>query len=304
MTSAPPPPDDEDRPGEDPFRKRQPPAGRGGGSPYDPPGGERPAEDPGRPGSAYDPPGGERPPSEHPTGGTPPYGGANPPPPGGGDPYGNEPDNPYGKGPENPYGNGPGSPYGGDPNNPYGGQVPYGGQGQNPYGGQGQNPYGPYPGGPDGPPPGDPLAGMAPLAPSGKRVLARVIDMVLVGIVVYLLTLLFRVSETDFDHADAGRSIGQSFVAAILYIGYDVLMGQRRGQTLGKRLMNLRVARLDNGLTPDTRTLLVRAAVLWLPFAFCCACVWTAICGGWSFIDRPYKQGLHDKAAKTVVVVV
>jgi hypothetical protein len=26
------------------------------------------------------------------------------------------------------------------------------------------------------------------------------------------------------------------------------------------------------------------------------------ICGGWSFFDKPYKQGLHDKAAKTVVV--
>ncbi|MET8553652.1 RDD family protein [Streptomyces sp. NPDC004959] len=302
MTSAPPPPEDEDRPGEDPFRKRQP--GHGGGTPYDPPGGEPPAEDPGRPGSPYDPPGGERPPGNTPPppGGAnpPPYGGANPPPPGGGNPYGSEPGGgPYGSGPDDRSGN----PYGGDPNNPYGDQGPYGG-GQGPYGGQGQSPYGPYPGGPEGPPPGDPLAGMAPLAPSGRRVLARVIDMVLVGIVVYLLTLLFRVSETNFDHAHAGRSVGQSFVAAILYIGYDVLMSQRRGQTLGKRLLKLRVARLDNGLTPDTRTLLVRAAVLWLPFAFCCACVWTAICGGWSFIDRPYKQGLHDKAAKTVVVEV
>ena len=39
-----------------------------------------------------------------------------------------------------------------------------------------------------------------------------------------------------------------------------------------------------------------------LPFAFCCACIWTAIAGGWSYFDKPYKQGLHDKAAKTVVV--
>ncbi|WP_431036282.1 RDD family protein [Streptomyces sp. P6-2-1] len=295
MTSAPPPPDDEDRPGDDPFRKRQPPAGRGGGSPYDPPGGEPPPGEPGRTGSPYDPPGAAQPPYEPPPGAArPPYGGTNPPPPGG-DPYGNEANNPYGGQAGGPY-DGQGGPYGGQGGGPYGGQGPYGDQGQ--------NPYGPYPGGPGGPYPGDPLAGMAPLAPSGKRVLARVIDMVLVGVVVFLLTLLFRVSETNFDNADAGRSIGQSVVAAILYIGYDVLMSQRRGQTLGKRLMNLRVARLDNGLTPDTRTLLVRAAVLWLPFAFCCACVWTAICGGWSFIDRPYKQGLHDKAAKTVVVVV
>jgi uncharacterized RDD family membrane protein YckC len=64
----------------------------------------------------------------------------------------------------------------------------------------------------------------------------------------------------------------------------------------------MRVANLSDGSNPSVQTALIRALVLWLPFAFCCACVWTVIAGGWSFFDRPYKQGLHDKAAKTVVV--
>jgi uncharacterized RDD family membrane protein YckC len=200
-------------------------------------------------------------------------------------------------GPETP---GPGSPYdtpGGPPPPPPpgGGGGPYGGGGGGPYGG------GPY-GGPPGP--SDPLAGMPPLADSGRRTLARVIDMVLVGIVVWLLTWPFGVSEYDVDGNDinVGNSFAQSVVAAVLYIAYDTFMTARGGQTLGKKWLRMRVADLADGSTPSVQTALIRALVLWLPFAFCCACVWTVIAGGWSFFDRPYKQGLHDKAAKTVVV--
>ncbi|ELS53521.1 RDD family protein [Streptomyces viridochromogenes] len=183
---------------------------------------------------------------------------------------------------------------------PYGDQPPYGSQPPPPYGG------GPYGGGPYGAggAPTDPLAGMPPLADSGKRTLARIIDMILVGVVVWLLTWGFGVSEydTDTDRVEYSKSLAQSVIAAVLFIGYDTFMTVQTGQTLGKKLLNMRVANLDNGATPSVQSALIRAAVLWIPFAFCCACIWTAICGGWSFFDRPYKQGLHDKSAKTVVV--
>jgi uncharacterized RDD family membrane protein YckC len=145
---------------------------------------------------------------------------------------------------------------------------------------------------------------MPPLADSGKRTLARIIDLILVGIVVWLLTLGFNVNEYEFggDRAEVGKSLGQSLIALVLYMAYDTVMTARTGQTLGKKWLNLRVANLDDGANPSVQTALIRAAVLWIPFAFCCACIWTAISGGWSFFDKPYKQGLHDKAAKTVVV--
>ncbi|GAB2944180.1 RDD family protein [Streptomyces heilongjiangensis] len=201
-----------------------------------------------------------------------------PPDQGGGSPYGTPPGEP-------PYGNEP-PPHGNEPP-PYGGGGPYGGD---PYGG--------------GVFPNDPLMGMPPLADSGKRVLARIMDMILVGLVVALLAWAFRVSQYTVDTNDMefSKSLGQEALAAVLYIAYDTIFTVRNGQTLGKRLMKLRVANLSDGATPSTQTSLLRAAVLWIPFAFCCACVWTAIAGGWSFFDKPYKQGLHDKAAKTVVV--
>ncbi|MFG2354131.1 RDD family protein [Streptomyces sp. NPDC048521] len=243
----------------------EPPPGSGQQPPEDDPFRKRPPSDQGS-GSPYDAP----------------YGGAQqPPPPGGGQPP------PYGGGQPPPSGGGPsgGGPYGGGP--PGGG--PYGGS---PYG-EGAGGY-----------PADPLAGMPPLADSGKRTLARIIDLILVGIVVWLLTWAFGVREYDVDgdRIEVGRSVAQSFIAAVLYVAYDTFMIRKSGQTLGKKWLNLRVANLDNGATPSAQTSLIRALVLWVPFAFCCACIWTAICGGWSFFDKPYKQGLHDKAAKTVVV--
>lgn len=207
------------------------------------------------------------------------------PPPGSGQPP--PEDDPFRKQP--PPTGGSGSPYGDQP--PYGSQPPppYGGGGD-PYGGGGY--------------PTDPLAGMPPLADSGKRTLARIIDMILVGVVVWLLTWGFGVTEydVDTDKVEYGKSFVQSLVAAVLFIGYDTFLTARTGQTFGKKLLNMRVANLDNGATPSVQTSLIRAAVLWIPFAFCCACIWTVICGGWSFFDKPYKQGLHDKSAKTVVV--
>ncbi|NEB04857.1 RDD family protein [Streptomyces sp. SID13726] len=202
------------------------------------------------------------------------------PPPGSGqqppddDPFRKQP--PPGEGSGSPYSTPPPS-YGGSP---YGGGDPYGGG------------------------PADPLAGMPPLASSGKRTLARIIDLILVGIVVWLITWGFGVSEynVDGDNVQYGKSLAQSALAAVLYMAYDTVLITRSGQTLGKKWLGMRVANLDNGSTPSAQTNLIRAAVLWIPFAFCCACIWTAISGGWSFFDKPYKQGLHDKAAKTVVV--
>ncbi|MFB7511341.1 RDD family protein [Streptomyces broussonetiae] len=254
----------------------EPPPGSGEQPPEDDPFRKRPPSDQGA-GSPYDTPsgGGEQQP--------PPPGGGQQPPAWGGQqppPHGGEQPPPHGWAQPPPYGGAQPPPYGGGP-----------------YGG---GPYGSGAGGY----PADPLAGMPPLADSGRRTLARIVDMILVGIVVWLLTWAFGVREysVNGDHVEVGKSVGQSFIAAVLYVAYDTFLIAKNGQTLGKQWLGMRVANLDDGATPSVQTTLIRSLVLWVPFAFCCACVWTAICGGWSFFDRPYKQGLHDKAAKTVVV--
>ncbi|MFC9268091.1 RDD family protein [Streptomyces zhihengii] len=218
--------------------------------------------------------------------------GAGGPPPGGGSPYGSGGGSPY----EPPPG---GSPYdtpgggAGEPGGPYGGgqPPPYG---QGPYGGQ------------------DPLAGMPPLAPFGKRLVARIIDILIIAVPLALISLLLGGWDwttnggddwDEFtDQVNTGRQWLFTLISLVAYIGYDTLMTKRDGRTVGKRLMKLRTAMLNDGRTPDTSAALMRAVVLWVPALVCCYCVWWLVILITVVADKPYKQGLHDKAGKTVVV--
>ncbi|AQU68515.1 RDD family protein [Streptomyces niveus] len=204
-------------------------------------------------------------------------------------------------------------PAGGTP--PGGGTPPRYGE---PYGGANPPPPGDPYGGSAPPPPGDPyggndpLRGMPPLAPMGKRILARIVDWIIVAIPLVLISIPFNVyhrwtnSSDNWDDAVNGVNGGGQWVFRIItivaFVGYDAVMTQSGGQTLGKRLFKLRVAMLNDGRVPDSRSSLLRALVLWVPALVCCACFWPLLILILILLDRPYRQGLHDKAAKTVVV--
>ncbi|MEU1487692.1 RDD family protein [Streptomyces sp. NPDC005752] len=210
-----------------------------------------------------------------------------PPPPPDDDPFSKRP--PQGPPPG-------GSPYGGGPPPPPPPQDPYGGGG--PYGGA------------------DPLAGMPPLAEPGKRILARLIDFLIISIPLYLISLPFggAVDVTSDDgNDDFGNAVGNAYsghqlvwslIGLVVYVAYDTYFTHKDGRTLGKRLLKMRVAMLNDGSVPDTNSSLMRAVVLWLPALLCCPCLWWLINIVLMFTDKPYRQGLQDKAGKTVVVTV
>ncbi|MFD9594959.1 RDD family protein [Kitasatospora sp. NPDC059973] len=226
-----------------------------------------------------------------------------PPSPGGGTPEG-APSDPSGNPPPSstpppgsPYGDRPGA-YGGD----YGGTPGGSPYGQPPYG---QDPYGGPPS--DQPPPGygpaghgtpgaGPVPGMPPLGTWPNRILAQVIDYVLVQIVAIILVLPFATLS------DRSGEAGAFWLACGLYLIYDGVMLSRDGQTLGKKAMKIRVAMLIDGSTPPPAAAWTRAAVFILPAVICCAALWWLIDGLFGVFDKPYRQCLHDKAAKTVVV--
>nr|WSZ96216.1 RDD family protein [Streptomyces sp. NBC_00857] len=198
---------------------------------------------------------------------------------------------------EPPPGPPPGSPYG----SPYGGDHPP----------PSAPPYDPnaYGGGPYG---GDPLAGMPPLAPFGKRFAARVIDALIIFIPLAVISVFVGGGWGDGSNGggwndfssevNTGRQWFWSLISCVAYVGYDTLMTKKYGQTLGKRWLRLRVAMLNDGTVPDTGSSLLRALVLWLPALICCFCVWWLVIIVTILASRPYRQGLHDKAARTVVV--
>ncbi|MFJ4837785.1 RDD family protein [Streptomyces sp. NPDC088746] len=210
-----------------------------------------------------------------------------PPPPPEDDPFSKRP--PQGPPPPSsgsPYDSGPPPPP--PPRDPYGGGGPYGGA--------------------------DPLAGMPPLAEPGKRILARLIDFLIISIPLYLISLPFGGAvdvSSDDGNDDFGNAIGNTYtghqlvwslIGLVVYVAYDTYFTHKDGRTLGKRLLKMRVAMLNDGSVPDTSSSLMRAVVLWLPALLCCPCLWWLINIVLMFTDKPYRQGLQDKAGKTVVV--
>ncbi|MFF4494023.1 RDD family protein [Streptomyces sp. NPDC001546] len=226
-------------------------------------------------------------------------------------------DDPFLKKPQEPTPPANGSPYGQPPPGSGGGYPPppppppYGGGGGDPYGHGGPGPYG-Y-----GMP--DPLAGMPPLPSAGKRLGARIIDLVLVGIVSLVIlgvavAVTYRGDDTsEISSVALGGAALAGLVSLLVYVLYDWLMTRAGGQTLGKKLVGLRVAMLNDGSRPTTGVALGRALVLWWPTLSLLVCgplgfgfptLWLIVIGISILVDKPYQQGWHDKAAKTVVVTV
>ncbi|MDF3292931.1 RDD family protein [Streptomyces silvisoli] len=204
-------------------------------------------------------------------------------------------DDPFRKRPPHPTPpGGPGEPSaasGGEPGRPFG----------EPSGAGGEPPYGRMP-----PPPAggraesDPLAGMPPLANRFKRLVARIIDALIVGIP---LGLILGFAFGGYNYNRAGRSFWQELIYALVYFAYDGYMLTTRGQTFGKQFMKIRVAMLDNGALPAGQPGWTRAAVYALPpIVPCCGSLFWLVNVLWLLWDKPYQQALHDKAAKTVVV--
>ncbi|WP_406419891.1 RDD family protein [Streptomyces sp. NBC_00873] len=207
-------------------------------------------------------------------------------------------DDPFLKKPQEPQPPSSGSPYDSAPPPP---PPPYepGAYGGGPYGGT------------------DPLAGMPPLGEPGKRILARLIDFLIISIPLYLISLPFgglveMPSNTNngnngnisnaFNQTYSGHQLLWSLIGLVAYVAYDTYFTHKDGRTIGKRLLKLRVAMLNDGRVPDTSAAFLRAVVLWLPALLCCPCLWWLINIVLMFTDKPYRQGLQDKAAKTVVV--
>ncbi|MGC5342180.1 RDD family protein [Streptomyces sp. DT24] len=209
-----------------------------------------------------------------------------------------EDDDPFRKRPQEPPSPPAGSPFGGATPPPPPPPPPYG------PGSYGGGPYGGV----------DPLAGMPPLAEPGRRIVARLVDFLIISIPLYLISLIFGgaidMSSDNNDNSVSGafnqtyngHQLIWSLIGLAIYVAYDTYLTHKDGRTIGKRLMKLRVAMLSDGRVPETRTSFVRAVVLWLPALLCCPCLWWLINIVLMFTDKPYRQGLQDKAAKTVVV--
>jgi uncharacterized RDD family membrane protein YckC len=162
--------------------------------------------------------------------------------------------------------------------------------------------------------------GGAPLAEFWERLVAYLLDSLIMGAVMLVpMIVVFIVSFTwTFDRIHALRpgeqpDLGPFLVlyAVILAIVlpvqflvrylYQVTFQVRRGQTVGKRVMKIKIVDLAAGtpmaVGPARKRWLLESVVgIFGIFAY--------LDGLWQLWDKPYRQCLHDKWAQTVVVKV
>jgi len=138
------------------------------------------------------------------------------------------------------------------------------------------------------------------IAESWRRGLGFVLDWA----ALVLIALVF-VSVLQIDLETAGEfrlpvsvRIVQGLVAAVYYVGFTAT----RGQTPGKIMTGTRVLMERTATIPDFRQSVVRWIVPGVFVFLPGVSVVAAVIYAWLVFD-PRRRGLHDKAAKTVVVL-
>jgi uncharacterized RDD family membrane protein YckC len=168
------------------------------------------------------------------------------------------------------------------------------------------------------------------LAGAGSRLVARIVDILAVLLLCVIANFWFAVEfwrdvrpfidaamrlEPDAQALPPVPEsanillIVMSVVACAVWFAYEVPASANSGQTLGKRLLGIKVVRLESEDRLGFGRSFRRWMRLGLPTLF-----WAA-CAGLTFllqvidclfvvIDKPLRQALHDKSAATVVIQV
>ena len=165
----------------------------------------------------------------------------------------------------------------------------------------GMSPPPPPPGGMMPPPPPPPMGGYQPqpgyaaAAAYGGfwiRVVAYIIDAIILGVVYGIIDAIFRVNPSNTTSGAYGAASGLNLVIGIAYFTY---MWSQQGATLGQRIFRLRVVDANTGQQISVGKALLRWLGLFISFIVCfIGVIWVA------FDSR--KQGWADKIAGTFVL--
>ncbi|MEU3143534.1 MULTISPECIES: RDD family protein [unclassified Streptomyces] len=151
----------------------------------------------------------------------------------------------------------------------------------------------------------------------GKRLVARLLDTVVLGGVTALAAVPLGIAAADHidEKIDAARLSGETVtvwlldgttsvylgvVLAVLLLGgilYEVLPTAKWGRTLGKKLLGLEVRDIEGHDVPGFGAALRR----WLVYSVPGVLVVGVVGVLWCLFDKPWRQCWHDKAAHTFV---
>ncbi len=159
-----------------------------------------------------------------------------------------------------------------------------------------------------------------PLASWPQRAVARFIDALIEGVLStpFVLWLVWpayttlrdatpdgampsTAAITEFTNAITAVSLAATAITLVVGFLYQVPQNVRWGRTVGKRVVGLRI----RPLVEDGPLSWPQATVRWATYA-----IGSALTQGifgivdylWPLWDKPWRQALHDKAARTIVV--
>jgi uncharacterized RDD family membrane protein YckC len=141
------------------------------------------------------------------------------------------------------------------------------------------------------------------LAGRGARLAASIIDGVVLMVLLWLASLVTPWNVFSSRAAQGGFTVllGIQLLAFLLFMAVNGVLLIRSGQTIGKKLMGMRIVRSDGSAATPGRLIGLRYGLWWLlasvPF----------IGGLFSLVDalaifRQSRQCLHDSFAGTIVV--
>jgi len=145
----------------------------------------------------------------------------------------------------------------------------------------------------------------AVLAEPGTRFVAQLVDSFVMVIPMIALGIFAGIAAPSISDPDRRATViagalGLGGMGMLGVLGYQIYLITQIGQTIGKRMMHIKVVRSDGSPVDLGRLILLRNVVPWIINSFC---------GFFSLIDALFifgaeRRTLHDLMADTKVVKV
>lgn len=130
----------------------------------------------------------------------------------------------------------------------------------------------------------------------GRRFLAVLIDLVILGVIDYVISLAFGGVRTEGGSVSASLTGFPALIVATIPAFYYVVLEAVMGGTLGKMLLGIRIVTVDGSRIGWGASIIrnLLRIIDGLPFAYLLGAIliWTS----------PHKQRLGDRLAHTIVV--
>ena len=131
---------------------------------------------------------------------------------------------------------------------------------------------------------------------TGRRVVATVVDGVVLALLFAVMSMLFGSSSAQGGQVNASLDGLPFLIYLVLVVAYYILMEGYLGQTLGKMLLGIKVIREDNGEVPGVGAAAIRTALRIVDGLFSYLVAFIAV------LASAKNQRLGDMVAHTLVV--